>query len=134
MNFPVKHLPILVAAFTRGGGERIETALPTELTTFWMGAFQARRSCASSLDTFTQSFHHCAWPKTPGLARGSRSALIVVACVFSWPHVLGREGRRRPLISSPLGRIDAWPNKRNLLLDDLRRCTSETEAVPQFYC
>ncbi len=40
---------------------------------------------------------------------GSRSALIVVAHVFSWPpvrlcHVWGGMGRSRPLMSSPSGR------------------------------
>ncbi len=49
-----------------------------------MEPLQARRSCASSLDTFTLSFLHRAWPKTCGLEIGSRSALIVVAHVFSW--------------------------------------------------
>ncbi len=45
---------------------------------------QARRSCASSLETFTQSFLHLAWPMTHGPESGSRSDLIVVAHIFSW--------------------------------------------------
>ncbi len=53
------------------------------LTTSRTEALQARRSCASSLDTFTQSFLRRAWPKTRGPEIGSRSALIVVAHVFS---------------------------------------------------
>ncbi len=44
---------------------RIEPASPIALTTSRTEALQARRSCASSLDTFTQSFLHRAWPKTP---------------------------------------------------------------------
>ncbi len=88
---------------------RVEPASPTALTTSRTEALQARRSCASSLDTFTQSFLHRAWPKTRGPEIGSRSALIVVAHVFSWPparlrHVRGDVGRRRSLISSPSGR------------------------------
>ncbi len=69
-------------------------------------ALQARRSCVSSLDTFTQYFLHRAWPKTRGLESCTRSALTAVAHVFSWPparlrHVRGGVGRRRSLISSP---------------------------------
>ncbi len=98
----------------------VEPASPIALTTSRTDALQARRSCASSLDTFTQSFLHCAWPKTRGPDIGSTSALIVVAHVFSWPlarlhHVRGGIGRRRSLISSPSGRLAAWPNQRSLL-------------------
>ncbi len=102
---------------------RIEPESPIALTTSLTEALQARRSCASSLDTFTQSFLHRAWPKTRGPEIGSRSALIVVAHVFSWPparlhHVRGGVGRRRSLISSPSERLSAFPNQRSLL------CTS----------
>ncbi len=98
-------------------------ASPIALTTFRTEALQARRSCASSLDTFTQSFRHRAWPKTRGPESGSRSALIVIAHVFSWPparlrHVRGCVGGSRSLISSPSGRLAACPNQRSLL------CTS----------
>ncbi len=94
---------------------RVEPASPTALTTSRTEALQARRSCASSLDTFTQSFRHRAWPKTRGPKIGSRSTLIVVAHVFSWPpaglcHVRGGVGRRRSLISPPSGRLAACPN------------------------
>ncbi len=57
---------------------RVEPASPIELTTFWTEALRARRSCASSLETFTQYFLHRAWLKTRGPESGSRSALIVV--------------------------------------------------------
>ncbi len=102
---------------------RVEPASPIALTTSRKEALQARRSCASSLDTFTQSFLHRAWPKTRGPEIGSRPALIVVAHVFSCPpaclrHVRGGVGRRRSLISSPSGRLAACPNQRGLL------CTS----------
>ncbi len=102
---------------------RIEPASPTALTTSRTEALQARRSCASSLDTFTQSFLYRAWPKTRGPEIGSRSALIVVAHVFSWSqarlrHVRGGVGRRRSLISSLSGRLAACPIQRSLL------CTS----------
>ncbi len=43
---------------------------------------QARRSCANSQDTFTQSFLHRAWPKTRGPQMGSWSALSAIAYVF----------------------------------------------------
>ncbi len=52
---------------------------PKALTTSLAEALQARRPCASSLDTFTQSFLYRAWPKTRGPWIDSRSALIVVA-------------------------------------------------------
>ncbi len=86
--------------------ERVEPASPIALTMCRTEALQARRFCSSSLDTFTQSFLHRAWPKTRGPERGSMLALIVVAHVFSWPpaflrHVRGGVGRRRSLISSP---------------------------------
>ncbi len=44
----------------------------------------SRLNGLGSLDTFTHSFLRSAWPKTRGPERGSRSALIVVAHVFSW--------------------------------------------------
>ncbi len=91
---------------------RVEPASPIALTSSRTEAFQARRSCASSLGTFTQSFLHLACPKTRGPEIGSRSALVVVAHVFSWPpvrlrHMRGGVGRRRSLISSPSGRLAA---------------------------
>ncbi len=91
---------------------RVEPASPIALTTSRMQAFQARWSCASSLDTFTQSFLHRAWLKTRGPESCSRSALIVIAHVFSWLPARLRGGvrRRRSLISSLLGR-----NQRSLL-------------------
>ncbi len=99
---------------------RVESASPTALTTPRTEALHARRSCASSLDSFTQSFLHRAWPKTRGPEIGSRSALIVVAHVFSWPpvclrHVRGGVGIRRSLIRSTSGRLAACPNQRSLL-------------------
>ncbi len=91
---------------------RVEPASPIALTTSRAEALQAWRSCASSLDTFTQSFLHRAWPKTRGPEIGSMSDLIVVAHVFSWlparlRHVRGGVGRRRSLSSSPSGRLAA---------------------------
>ncbi len=82
----------------------------------------------SSLETSAQSFLHRAWPKTRGPERYSRSALIVVAHVFRWPPVRSRNvrggvGRRRSLISSPSGRLEAWPNQRSLL------CTSSASIL-----
>ncbi len=58
-------------------------------------------------------------PKTRGPERDSRSALIVVAYVFSWTpvrlrHVRGGVGRRRSLNISPSGRLLALLKKRNL--------------------
>ncbi len=102
---------------------RVELASPIALTTSRTEALQAQRSCASLLDTFTQSFLHRSWPKIRGPEIGSRSAFIMVAHVFSWPptqlhHVQGGVGRRRHLLSSPSGRFAACPNQRSLL------CTS----------
>ncbi len=103
-----------------GNNLQYQLASPIALTTSRTEALQARRSCASSLDTFTQSFFHCACPKICGPVSGSRSALIVVAHVFSWPparlhHVRGGVERRRALISSPSGRLVVRPNQRILL-------------------
>ncbi len=72
---------------------RVEPALPVELTTSRTEALQARRSCASLLETFSEPFQHRAWPKIRGLERGSMSALIVVAHVFSWPPIRLRHVR-----------------------------------------
>ncbi len=58
---------------------RVEPASPIVLTTSRTEVFQARRSCASSLDTFTQSFLHCAWPKTRGVESGSSWSVLIVA-------------------------------------------------------
>ncbi len=101
-NFCSLYLLVLASTFTRPGWAGIIIEL-----------FTSRRSCASSLETFNQSFLHPAWPKT---RRGSRPALIVDAHAFSWPpahlrHVRGGVGRRRFLISSPSGRLAAWPNE-----------------------
>ncbi len=89
---------------------RVEPVSPIALTTSWTEACQARQSCASSLDTFIQSFLNRAWPKTRGPESASRSALNVVAHVFSWPparlrHVRDGVGRRMSLISSPSGQM-----------------------------
>ncbi len=87
---------------------RVQPASPIAVTTSRTEALQARRSYASSLDVFTQSFLHCAWPKTRAPEIGFSSALIVVAHVFSWPAARLRGlGRRRSLISSPSGRLSA---------------------------
>ncbi len=77
-------IEVQITYFTCGGitQGRVESTSPIELTTSRMEALQARRLCASSLEAFTQSFLHRAWPKIHGLGRGSRAALIVV---FSWP-------------------------------------------------
>ncbi len=101
----------------------VQPASPIALTTSRTEALQARRSRASSLDTFPQSCLRRAWPKTSGPEIGSRSALMVVAHVFSWPparlrHARGGVGRRTSLISSPSGRLAAWANQQSLL------CTS----------
>ncbi len=72
-------------------------------------------TCASSLETFTQSFLHRVQPKTCGPERSSRSALIVATHVFSWSpvrlrHVQGGVGRRISLIGSQSGCLAAWLN------------------------
>ncbi len=107
-NTNLLHSPVLTFTCACVGVHpgRVEPASPTALTTSRTEALQARRSCASSLGTFTQSFLYRAWPETRGPKIGSRSALIVVVHVISWPpsrlrHVRGGVGRRRSLISSP---------------------------------
>ncbi len=92
---------------------RVEPASPIALIA---SRTEARRYCASSLDTFTQSFLHRAWPRTHGPEIGFRSALTVVAHVISWPlarlrHVRGGVGRRRSLVSSSSGRLAARPKQ-----------------------
>ncbi len=74
---------------------------PIELTMPRTEVPQVRRSCASSLETFTQSEDS-----------RSRSALIVVVRVFSWPlvrmrHVQSGVGGCRFLVNSLSGRL-AW--------------------------
>ncbi len=93
---------------------------PIESTMSRTEALQARRYFARSLETLTQCFLHRAWPKIRGPESGSRSALVVVAHVFSWPparlrHVRGGVGRRKSLISSPSGRLATRPTQRSLL-------------------
>ncbi len=83
---------------------RVEPASPVELTASRTEALQARRSCPSSIETFTQHFLLRAWLTTCGPERGSRPALIVVVHVFRWPPCVGKRGS---LISSPPGRLSA---------------------------
>ncbi len=118
-----------------GNNLQYQLASPIALTTFRTEALQARRSCASSLDTFIQSFLHCACPKICSPVSGSRSALIVVAHVFSWPparlhHMRGGVGRRRALISSPSGRLVVRPNQR---IHEQCRYTCKAEAATLFH-
>ncbi len=94
---------------------RVEPASPIALTTSRTEALQARRSCASSVDSFIQSF---VWPNARGQESGSRPALIVIVHVFSWSpvrlrHVRGGVARRRSLISSPSGRLNQYLHTRN---------------------
>ncbi len=58
-NIPVA-LTVVVNTCTCGGFHpgRVEPASPIELTTSRIEALQVRRSCASSLKTFIQSFLH----------------------------------------------------------------------------
>ncbi len=67
---------------------RVEPASLIALTTSRTEAHQARRSCASPLETFNQSFFCRAWPKTRGPEIGSRLALIVVAHVCATYEVV----------------------------------------------
>ncbi len=102
--------------------EWLEPSSPIALTTSRKEALQTRRSCASSLDTFTQSFLHRAWPKTRGPEIGSRSAFIVVAHVFSWPPV-----RLRPMRDG-VGRRSA--HLRDVLRHDQTSGAFFARAVP----
>ncbi len=100
-----------VMAETRREKDFLVVVSAIELTTSRTEALQTRRSFASSLETFTQSFPHRARPKTRGPEIGSKSALIVVTHIFSWPparlrRVGGGVGSRRPF-SSPSGRLAA---------------------------
>ncbi len=75
-------------------------------------------STSGSLETFTQSFLHRAWPKTRGPGRGSWSALIVVAHAFSWPpvrlrNVRGGLGRRGSVSNLERSYLPRKEHKRN---------------------
>ncbi len=70
---------------------RVELA--SELAMSRMDAFQAQWSCASSLEAFTQPCLLRVWPKNCGPERDTKSALIVIAHVFSWPPVRLRQVR-----------------------------------------
>ncbi len=108
---------------------RVEPTSPIELITSRTEALQARRFCASSLETFTQSFLHRVWLKTRGPKRGSRSALTVVSHVFSWPFLAG-VGRSRSLISSLSGRL---ANQTEPSLHELCWYTCKAEAATHFH-
>ncbi len=90
ITFPLNLLTCTCVGILPG---RVEPTSSIALTTSRTEALHARRSCANSLDTLTQSFLHRAWPKTRGSEIGSRSALIVEPHVFSWPP--GGVGKRR---------------------------------------
>ncbi len=51
------YMYLLVSAFTQEGGG-VKPTSPIELTTSRTEELQARRSCASLLEIFTQPFHH----------------------------------------------------------------------------
>ncbi len=87
------NLFVFVALFTRGGSALCELARDFHpiLSPLWV------------VDVWR-----------PG--EGCRSSLRVVAHVFSWPsvllcHVRSVVGKKRPLISSPVGYLAAWPNQ-----------------------
>ncbi len=67
---------------------------------------QARRSGASTLEIFTQSVLHCAQPKTHCPEMRSKTALSVVAHVFSWPKARFRHDQNN--VSDQLS-LTAWP-------------------------
>ncbi len=98
----------------------VQSASSVELPTSRMEALQARWTCTSSLETFTNSFFHPAHPKTQSPHGGFRLSLTVADHVFSWPpahfrHERSSAGKMRSLISSPSGRLAAWPNQRSLV-------------------
>ncbi len=67
----------------------VDPASLIELITSRTEALWARRPCASSLETFTQSFLHLAWPKTRGPKKGSRPTvtrcvLLIVVTIHWW--------------------------------------------------
>ncbi len=90
-----------------------ESVLSMEFTTSRVKAPQARRTCASSTEIFTQ-------PKTSSPDKGSRSSFCIVARVFSWPpirlrHEQGVGDKRMFLNSSPPERLAEWPYHPSLL-------------------
>ncbi len=98
----------------------VEPASPIELTTSQKDALLARRPCASTLETFATPIFYRAQPKTRGPDRGSRCASTMVVHVFGLPsvnlrHVQGFVGRSRSFITSPPGRLAAWPEQRGLV-------------------
>ncbi len=79
---------------------RVQLIYAVELATSQVEASQNRRSCASSPETFAQSFLF----RGPG--GSSRSSLSVVDRVFSWNPACFRHER---------GVVGAWPNRRSFL-------------------
>ncbi len=110
---------------------RVEPASSIALTTSRTEAPQARRSSASSLDTFTQSLLHRAWPKTRGPESGFKLALIVVAYVFSWPPTRLRHVRGGDQLTYGTSCSVTRPAEPSLL----ERCqySCKAEAAPQFH-
>ncbi len=113
---------------------RVEPASPTALTTSRTEALQARRSCASALDTFTQSFLHRAWPKTRGPEIGSRSALIVVAHVFSSSAPRARRcGKEKVLDKLTFGTSCGMSKPAEPSLHEQCRNACKGESASQFH-
>ncbi len=94
-------------------------------------------SCASSLETFTQSFLYRAWPKIRSPEIGSKSAWFVVAHVFSWlparlRHVRGVMGRKSPW-SAHLRGVLEHDQTSGAFLHEQCQHTCKVEAATQFH-
>ncbi len=92
---------------------RAESVLLMEFTTSRVKAPQARRTCASSIEIFTQ-------PKTSSPKRGSMSSLSMSVRIFGWPpvrlrHEQGVVGKMISLISSPSEHLATWPYQWSLI-------------------
>ncbi len=95
-----------------------------ELTTSLKETSQSRWACESSLEIFIKPYLRHAHRKIHSSEMCSRSSLSMVVHVFyrspvRLPCVRGGIDKRGHLVSSPLGRLAAWPNRWKPSLDGL---------------
>ncbi len=92
------------------------------ITIFQIETLQARRSCTSSLETFTQSCRHCAWPKRLHVCLYRACPRLCLAS--SSPALRARRCRHMEIPDQLTpGRLTTWPNQRGLL------CMSYTDIL-----
>ncbi len=119
---------------------RVEPATPIELTTSWTEVPQARWSCASSPEAFTQPILHSACPKTRGPERGSiyfqiflesRDQRLQLAS-SSFSPLPRRRGQELVPNNFMFRTSRSGAKSTKSSLDELRRFACEAEAAPHF--